>query len=206
VLNFFLLFFKKICTFAFPPAIKSFMRKNFALALFLGHVVICITPSVAQTENSVVSSAELTRAYLPDSGASFIPPIYFNKINQEGALAFIHPGAFASVQLRVVDGIPYTRISESVNEETMNPQGVQVLVREDLTTLSGAEAVMFLLSYTVESTENETPINFERLMLFTGTYQMTVWIEANYPVQARSLLYNVLRESLLSVEFQVKSQ
>jgi hypothetical protein len=61
---------------------------------------------------------------------------------------------------------------------------------------------MFLLSYTIESPENETPINFERLMLFTGTYQMTVWIEANYPVQARSLLYNVLRESLLSVEFQ----
>lgn len=177
------------------------MRKFTILALFFGLIFLCITPSIAQIEDSQPSADKPIRVFLSDSSASFIPPVYFQKIDQEEALAYIHPGAFSSIQLKVVNEIPYTRISEAVNEETMSAQGVKVLVREDLTTLSGHQAVMFLLSYTVENPENGTPINFERLMLLTGTYNMTVWIDANYPVEARSLLYNVLRESLLSVEF-----
>lgn len=169
--------------------------------LVFGFSIAMSVHLTAQSDSVNDKGTSQSRVYIPDSSVSFTPPLYFQKIEQEGALAFIHPGAFSSVQMKVLEGIPYTRISESVNQEAMDPQGVNVLVREDLTTYAGQDGVMFLLSYTIENPENDTPINFERLMLLTGTYHKTIWIDANYPVQARSLLYNVLRESLLSVEF-----
>ncbi len=177
------------------------MKLLYYQAFFFGISFMLSFYLSAQSDTLNVKSISPKRVYIPDSSVSFIPPLYFQKIDQEGALAFIHPGAFASVQMKVLEGIPYTRISESVTQEILDPQGVKVLVREDMTTYAGQNGVMFLLSYTIENPENNIPINFERLMLLTGTYHKTIWLDANYPVQARSLLYLVLRDSLLSIEF-----
>jgi hypothetical protein len=83
----------------------------------------------------------------------------------------------------------------------MQQQNVSIVGREQVSTNSGKPAELILLSFELINLENNTPVVFERMILLTGDYQNTIWIDANYPVIARNLLLVPLRESLLSVEF-----
>jgi len=66
---------------------------------------------------------------------------------------------------------------------------------------------LYLLSFSVTSTDTSKKVmQFERMMLFTGDYQRTIWINASYPVLVKKLLYQVIKESLLSVEFTSKNE
>jgi hypothetical protein len=38
-------------------------------------------------------------------------------------------------------------------------------------------------------------------MYFTGTYNRTIWVNANYPKVARNVLFNVLKTSVLTIQY-----
>jgi hypothetical protein len=44
-------------------------------------------------------------------------------------------------------------------------------------------------------------LQFERMMLFTGDYHNTIWLNASYPTMLKKILYPALKQSLLSVLF-----
>jgi len=168
-------------------------------AILLIFCVLAVLQVQSQQDTTMILKEN--RVLIPGTDFSIIPPAYFQKIEQEGVLGFIHPGALSSIQIKVVEGIPYTYMAASVTEESMKQQGAKLLAKEDLIETEGFQGVMFLLSYSLNNPENSEPVEFERLMMLCGTYQTTIWIDANYPVQARALLYNVMRSSMLSVEF-----
>ncbi len=141
------------------------------------------------------------RVEIPETNISIVPPAHFKKIHNENNFGFIHIGALASIQIKIVEGIPYTYIASSVTEENLKEQGVELILQKNVNTIYGKPAELFVLSYTVEHPEKELSVKFERLMLLTGTYQTTIWIDANYPVEVKDLLYNVMLASLLSIEF-----
>ena len=127
------------------------------------------------------------------------PPAHFQAWSNEESFVFIHPGAMSSMQIRFVEGVPYTFITSSITVESMKQQGAELVLAEEVKTNDGNSGIMYLLSYDITGDDNQI-IHFERLMLLTGDYNTTVWIDANYPVQARTYLYNVMRESMLSIE------
>jgi hypothetical protein len=60
---------------------------------------------------------------------------------------------------------------------------------------NGMSGVLYLVEFTVKG------YDYERLMLFAGDYNNTIWINANYPTSAKSLLYDVLVECLLTAQY-----
>jgi hypothetical protein len=179
-----------------------FKNKKFLLVVLLS--IVCLHAYNQSTDSSDVETPEQAppiRMGIPGSIYSFIPPAHFAQIHQNDVFGFIHTGAMSSIQVKIVKGIPYTMLALSVTEESLAEQGARLMTTEEIDTKQGKPSIMFLVSYSLETEDKETPLQFERLMLMTGTYNETIWIDANYPAQIRPLLFNVMLESMLSVEF-----
>lgn len=178
------------------------MKKSFIFFVFLFCFVVFSWAQNTELQESDSSNVKsVRRVSIPGSVYSLIPPLYFTPIQNDSVFGFIHTGAMASIQVKIIDGIPYTYLARSITDENMQQQKVSIVVREQVFTNSGKPAELILLSFELLNLENNTPVVFERMILLTGDYQNTIWIDANYPVIARNLLLVPLRESLLSVEF-----
>lgn len=139
---------------------------------------------------------------LPGSDIQIVPPAYFKPFIKEGKFGLMHEGAASSISIEEIKGVPFTVLSQGVTKENLESQNVKLLAREEIKTLQGKDAHIYLVSFTVKSTDGKQDSEYERIMLFTGDYNRTIWINANYPVIARSILFNVLKASLLSVKFE----
>lgn len=137
---------------------------------------------------------------IPLSDVSIIPPAYYKPFTQDGKFGFIHQGAASTLQVQIVPGTPYTYIAESLTQEELGKQGAVLLLREEVLTNDNKPAILMVLSFTIKKPGQEDAV-FERMMLLTGDHTRAVWVNANYPAIARPVLYNVLRESLLSIKF-----
>lgn len=142
-----------------------------------------------------------TRFYIPLSGVSLIPPAYFRLIEKDENVAFLHPGSFSSLQVKRIDKIPYFIFTESITQDVLKEQGVTLLEKKEITTYSNKPGTLVHVSFSMKAKNSDLNIEFERLMFFTGNYNETIWIDATYPLEAKSLLYNVLLHSILTVEF-----
>jgi len=142
---------------------------------------------------------------LPNSEILITPPAHFKyseKIN-----GFIHPGTFSSITVTYIYGTSFLQITEGLTSEYFTSQNTVLVSGEDVKTKSGMDGKLYLLSFSVTSTDTSKKVmQFERMMLFTGDYQRTIWINASYPVLVKKLLYQVIKESLLSVEFTSKNE
>ncbi len=78
---------------------------------------------------------------------------------------------------------------------------------EEVTTDNGIPGKLFTISFTIpakDSTQKDTP--FERLMLFTGDMDNTVWLNATYPQSVKRFVYKIVRRSLLSVKLNEQNK
>ncbi len=138
---------------------------------------------------------------IPGTNIKIIPPAYFKPFIKDGKYGFMHEGAGASVAVTEVKGTPYVMVVQTLTKEYIEKQGMKYIAREDVKTKSGKEGVIISVGFNVKSTDGKKDVPYERLMLFTGDYARTVWVQGNYPVVAKNVLYLVIRESLLSVQF-----
>jgi len=179
-----------------------FKNKKLLLIVLLSIVCFHAYNQTSDTTNQETSqNVAQVRIGIPGSTHSFVPPAHFVQIQQEEVFGFIHPGAMSSIQMKIVKGIPYTMLAFSITEKSLSEQGAHLIATEEIETKQGKPAIMYLISYSIQTEEQDVQILFERLMLMTGTYDETIWIDANYPAQVRPLLFNVMLESMLSVEF-----
>jgi len=189
--------------------ITSYIQKEFTmnrrLYFLIALIIICLNgysqDSTAQFQDSihkpVIKLGE--RTAIKGTHISLLPPdkfTYSDKIK-----GFVHAGSASSLAVTEAEGISWIQACQSINQQTLNGQSVTLLTTEDVTLKDGTTGrfiVMRILLISNDSTKQD--LEFERLMLFAGDYNRTVLINANYPALMKSLIYDTLRESMLSVE------
>jgi len=177
------------------------MKHQIILIVFLLLTGNAFTQNESGIENRESTVFQQNGVTIPGTNFTFIPPAHFKMFHEGESFGFLHPGAMSSIQIKVVDDIPYIMMVASITEKSVKEQGARLIAREDVLTKDGKPATIFLLSYSISVPETEQVIHFERLMMLTGTYQTTIWIDANYPEEVRPLLYNVMLDSMLSIKY-----
>lgn len=138
---------------------------------------------------------------VPNTDIVIVPPAHFKYI--DAISGFIHAGTSASITIQELDNISFLQITEGLTPEYFAKQNATVLNTEDITTKSGMAGKLYTLGFTTVSNDSAKKVlHYERLMLFTGDYQRTIWISANYPEFLKKVLYTVLKESLLTARFK----
>lgn len=138
---------------------------------------------------------------IPGTSIRMIPPAYFMPFVKEGKYGFLHEGTAASVSAQEVPGAPYVMVVQALTKDYIEKQGMKFISREEVRTKAGKDAVIIAVSFKVKSKDGKQDVDYERLMLFTGDHARTIWVQGNYPVVVKKVLYLVIRESLLSVQF-----
>ena len=115
-------------------------------------------------------------------------------------------GTSASINVVEIDNISYLQITEGLTPAYFAEQNATIINVTDVKTKSGMDGKLYTLSFNVTANDTSKKVlQFEKMMLFTGDYQHTIWISANYPVMLKKVLYLVMRESILSVCFDDKN-
>ena len=174
--------------------IRSFLPVVF---IFMSH--FCFSQD---TVKAVVKLGE--RIPVRGTKVSIMPPDKFNfseKIN-----GFIHPGSASSIAITEAEGISWIQLCQNLSQNNLTGQNVTIVSQEDVTLKTGITGRFYVIRIMVHSNDStKQDIEFERLMLFAGDYNYTVWLNANYPAMLKSVLYATLRESMLSVEIDQPS-
>ena len=137
---------------------------------------------------------------IPGIDVSITPPAFFKPFTKGDQFGFIHQGAASTIQIQVIPETPYTFIVEGLTTEELAKQGATLILKEEVITNDEKPAILMIILFTIKKPGQDDAV-FERMMLFTGDHTRAIWVNANYPVIAHQVLYNVLRESLLTVSF-----
>ena len=167
------------------------------LCSFIGNTCIFAQKVTQQQKDSLLNNWQ----QVPGTDIKIIPPAYFKPFVKDGKFGFMHEGAAASISIQEVKGTPYVFVTQALTKDYIEKQGMKYISREDVKTKQGKDGVIIAVGFTVKSTDGKENVDYERLMLFTGDYSRTVWVQGNYPVIVKKVLYLVIRESLLSVTF-----
>ncbi len=144
-----------------------------------------------ETLNLNYTPGELVQ--IPRTDVFMAPPEHF--LVSENIPGMIHPGSSTTVQVQEIIGTSYIMIAQAMTPEHFESQNVSLISQEDVKMKDGKNGILYLVEFTVNG------YDYERLMLFAGDYNNTIWINANYPKSAKSLLYEVLVESLLTAQY-----
>ncbi|PLX09297.1 MAG: hypothetical protein C0596_01745 [Marinilabiliales bacterium] len=134
-----------------------------------------------------------TPVLIPGTNIMMTPPEHF--LVSESIPGLIHPGYSTTVQVQEVVGTSYVMIKQAMTPEHFESQNVTLISEEDIKMSNGMGGVLYLVEFTVKGYQ------YERLMLFAGDYNNTIWINANYPKSTKALLYDLLVESLLTAHY-----
>jgi len=134
-----------------------------------------------------------TPVLIPGTNIMMTPPEHF--LVSESIPGLIHPGSSTTVQVQEVVGTSYVMIKQAMTPEHFESQNVTLISEEDIKMSNGMGGVLYLVELTVKGYQ------YERLMLFAGDYNNTIWINANYPKSTKALLYDLLVESLLTAHY-----
>jgi hypothetical protein len=179
------------------------MGKNLLILLFAWYTLPAIGQMPFTTQNFVANQSIYkqidsliydgkTTVIIDTFAVSIVPPQYSLKID---ARTFISPATTSSIQIAELKRVVYPMVVQNITEETLAPQGVRLISKENVVTLDNKEGVIVLVSMKVDTTD------FYRLMLFTGDYTKTIWVTANYPVILKEKVEAILRKSMLTLKF-----
>lgn len=129
----------------------------------------------------------------PNTAIKFKPPAHF--VTYEKINGFMHPGSSSTIQATEIQGTPYVLYTKALTADYFEKQGFKLVSKEDIKTKDNKNGTLYTVTFTVKG------IDYERMMFFTGDYNRTVWINANYPVMVKFLLFETLKRSILSVQF-----
>jgi hypothetical protein len=138
---------------------------------------------------------------VPGTDISIIPPAYFKPYVNDGKFGFIHEGAASSITIQEMKGTPFALVTQGLTKEYFESQGITYITKEDIKTKNNKDGTLFLVGFKVKTKDGKQDVEYERIMYFTGTYNRTIWVNANYPKVARDVLFNVLKTSVLTIQY-----
>lgn len=135
----------------------------------------------------------------PQTNVWISPPKNFKPV--ESIRGFIHLATTTSITCTEIKGYHYSLLANQLSSEYIASQNAVLNNAEDVVTDNGLNGKLFTISFTVpakDSLHKDTP--FERLMLFTGDMERTIWLNATYPQSVKRFVSAIVRKSLLSVK------
>lgn len=142
---------------------------------------------------------------IPQTNVWISPPKNFKPV--ENIRGLIHLATTTTITCTEIKGYHYTQIVEQLTPEYIAGQNAILNKTEEVITDNGMSGKLFTISFTVpakDSTQKDTP--FERIMLFTGDMENTIWLNATYPQSVKRFVAKVVRKSLLSVKLNEHNQ
>ncbi|MCK9254622.1 MAG: hypothetical protein GX793_06485 [Bacteroidales bacterium] len=164
----------------------------FTNILFSQAISDTIINNLGKVDSEFVYNAD-NLVLIPNTNIKMQAPEYF--LISENIPGLLHPGSSATVQVQEVKGTSYIMISQAMTEEHFQSQGVRLISTTDVTMQDGKGGILYLVEFEASG------IIYERLMLFAGDYNNTIWINANYPKSAKKLLQDILTQSLLTAQY-----
>lgn len=146
-------------------------------------------------------SVKLTGEYgiFKIAGIKLMPPKDFQlSTHFEG---YIHSGSGSSISVTYSDGKKLAGIASSFNGSALANNNLRLISQENIELKGNISGLFIVTQTTVVS--NDTllqPMDFERILLFFETSSGTVCINANFPANMHSLLFDVIKESLFTAE------
>lgn len=142
-----------------------------------------------QQAKLVYDQSKLIQA--PNTNVFLIPPEHF--VADPTINGFVHPGSATTIQIIEIPDKPYTVIDEAMSEKHIKSQGYIFKERQEMITETGKTSVVYFVGFTSNDVE------YERAMFFTGE-QKTVWINVNYPLSIKKLVFPAVVATLKSVQ------
>ncbi|MDD2386309.1 MAG: hypothetical protein PHP52_05950 [Bacteroidales bacterium] len=142
-----------------------------------------------QQAKLVYDQSKLIQA--PNTNVFLIPPEHF--VADPTINGFVHPGSATTIQIIEIPDKPYTVIDEAMSETHIKSQGYIYKERQEIITETGKKAAIYFVGFTSNDVE------YERVMFFTGE-QKTVWININYPLSIKKLVFPAVVATLKSVQ------
>ncbi len=171
------------------------MRKTTTI-LILGILLFSVFDIFAQGNIDTVN----TYYSVPNTDLKIKPPKYFIVLPTPNTL--LHAPTSSTIQINEISGSAYKLLIKNITPEYIEKQKAHFISKQELTTDDGKDATLITVSFMTTSKDSlHTPIKYKRLMLFTGNYNKTVWVNANYPVIAEDVIHDELVKSLLSIKF-----
>lgn len=181
------------------------MKKILVNLIFLS---FCFVPPLvsAQQNISFVDSAQATmhiqkdldtvyRAFL-NTSISILPPKYFVEFSSDKVSGFMHTGTAANIVAFEYNQTPYLVTADTLKQEHLIGQNVTLIGEETVKTNQGFPGKLYFAQFKVDN------IDIIRIMFFTGDYNKTVFLQANYPLMFDPLIRQVIIQSFLSVQFK----
>jgi hypothetical protein len=175
------------------------MKTGITLSLLL-YAALCfaqfptdsIINNIGKVESDFVYD-ETQLVLIPGTNIQMQPPEHF--MVSEAIPGMIHPGTSTTVQVQEILGTSYVMIQQAMTAEHFASQGVTLISSTDVTMQDGRGGVLYLVEFEVNG------FLYERLMLFAGDYNNTIWINANYPQSAKRILQDIITQSLLTAHY-----
>ncbi len=136
---------------------------------------------------------------IPQTNVWIAPPKNFKL--SENIRGFIHLATTTSIVCTEIKGFHFTTVVANLTDEKIAQQNALLKSVEDVTTSSGMPAKLVTISFTLTAKNNQKESPFERLMLFTGDMENTIWLSATYPEAVKPFVFEMVKKSLLSVKF-----
>lgn len=127
---------------------------------------------------------------IPSTNIRIQPPEYFQY--SDSLPGFLHVGTMSSIQVQEVVGTSYLLISMAMDSAYFASQGMTLISSEPVVMHDGSEGVLFTAEMKLKG------FVFERLMLMSGDYHFTIWINAGYIKLMRDKLRPIILQSMLT--------
>lgn len=127
---------------------------------------------------------------IPSTNIRIQPPEYFQY--SDSLPGFLHVGTMSSIQVQEVVGTSYLLISMAMDSAYFASQGMTLISSEPVVMHDGSEGVLFTAEMKLKG------FVFERLILMSGDYHFTIWINAGYIKLMRDKLRPVILQSMLT--------
>jgi hypothetical protein len=180
-----------------PPMNNSLFCKHCLLILIVltSTIINCHAQSDSLKRQQIIYTEPVL---VGATGVKIIPPAYFEKSSTFDG--FNHTGAGASIQISVTQGKPFPIMAQAmVNKTNLEKLGIQLISEEKIKTDSGKDAILIVIAFSVKGPTKT--FEYERMVLLTGDYDKTIIVNANYPVIAKTILYEVLKKSVKTVTY-----
>jgi len=130
---------------------------------------------------------------IPNTHISMVPPEHFMFSAQ--MQGFFNAGTSSAIQVSEILGTSYIMVCKSLTPEYIQSQNLIYKDKIDVTTNSGYDGYIYILGFTSKG------VDYERLMFLAGDYHHTIWANVSYPLISRGILYETMKESLLTAQF-----
>ncbi len=127
---------------------------------------------------------------IPNTNIKIQPPEYFKY--SESVPGFVHVGTMSSIQVEEVVGTSYLLIAMAMDSAYFATQGMTLISTEPVVLRDGSEGILYTAEMKLKG------FVFERLVLMSGDYHYTIWINAGYIKMLSSKLKPIVLQSILT--------